>query len=178
MTVKNIMISNIKPEYTAMYIANVLNTREIAQVTSITLIPEIKNGEIFNIAYIDIDTYCDTEAAYEFIENIKSGFFVLYHDFEDKPWVFQKNTHNLGGLFVGTYTTNFYYHENENLQEIEEQIHDFDTELRIEYAISNSHNVTLRPHQFLEKKNQETQKFPREMIWRSEMCRSVSDLSV
>ncbi len=55
MTVKNIMISNINPEYTAMYIANVLKIREIAHVNSITLIPEIKNDEIFNIAYIDIE---------------------------------------------------------------------------------------------------------------------------
>jgi len=172
MTLKNIMISNIKPDYNAMYIANILKTREIAQVTSITLIPEIKNGEIVNIGYIDIDTYCDTEAAYEFIENMKSGFFILYHDMEDNPWVVQKNTHNSGGLYVGTYTTNFYYHENEK------QIIDHDTDLRIEYAVNNSHNVTLRPHQYLEKKFQESQTFPSEMLWRSEMYRSVSDLSV
>lgn len=166
------MISNIKPEYTPMYIANILKAREIAQVTSITLIPEIKNGEIFNIAYIDIDTYCDTEAAYDFIDNIKSGLFVLYHDIQDKPWVFQKNTHNSGGLYVGTYTTNFYYHENEN------QIYDIDTELRIQYAVNNSHNVTLRPHQYFDKQFQESQNFMKETLWRSEMSRSISDLSV
>ncbi len=39
MAIKSIMIHNIKFEYTAEYIASVLLSREIAYVSSITLIP-------------------------------------------------------------------------------------------------------------------------------------------
>jgi hypothetical protein len=213
MTVKNIMICNIKPKYSSMYISDVLEKKEIAKVSSITLIPEIKNGEIFNIGYVDIDTYCDTEAAYEFIKNIKSGYAVFCHDdnAEDNIWIFQKNTHNSGGLCVGTYTTKFYHHENERLHElqfpiddidnyltdevishidllneelntpisqadrrqIQEEIDHFENEIRIQRAVNNSYNVTLRPHQYLDKNFQQIYT---QFNLRCE--RSLSDLSV
>jgi RNA recognition motif-containing protein len=232
MAIKNIMIRNINLQYTAEYIAYVLLSREIAQVSSITLIPEIENEMIFNIAYIDIESYCDTEAAYEFIENIKYGFFILHNDLEEYPWIAQQNNHNEGGLSVGTYTMNFNYHENQDLSEsprsieypnfeefkneiyIEYSINnsdnvtlrpyqyhykdfqesqdlselhkpieypsfeEFKNEFNMQYAINNSNNITLRPYQYDYKQLQESQVFPREMIWRSELIRSVSDLSV
>jgi hypothetical protein len=198
MAIKNIMICNIKPEYSADYIANVLLSREIAYVTSVTLIPEIKNNDaIFNIAYIDIKSYCETECAYDFIENLKYGFFILHNNSEETPWIIKKNTHNSGGLCVGTYTTNFVYEnwiqeereieyptfeefKNElSIQQVEyPTFEDFKNEMRLEYAINNSKNITLRSYQHSYKKFQESQMFPREIIWRSEITRSVSDLSV
>ena len=108
MNFKNIMIHQVKTHYTAEHIAFTLLTKEICHISSITLIPQIDNGEIYNIAYIDIDMYCDTEAAYEFIHSIKDGLFILHHDNDvDNPWTFQLNTHNFGGLSVGTFTTQF-----------------------------------------------------------------------
>lgn len=110
------MINQVKTHYTAEHIAFTLLTKEISHVSSITLIPQIDNdnGEIYNIAYIDIDMYCDTEAAYEFIHSIKDGdTYILHHDNDtDNPWVFQLNTHNFGGLSVGTFTTKFQLHNN------------------------------------------------------------------
>lgn len=109
MAFKSLMITKINTLYTAEHIAYILLTREIAYVSSITLIPQIYNGEIFNIAYIDILSYCDTEAAYQFIDHIKSGFSIFYHDNNDNNniWVFQVNTHNSGELSVGDFTTYF-----------------------------------------------------------------------
>jgi hypothetical protein len=168
------MISDIKPQYTAEYIAKVLETREIAKVSSITLIPEIKNNEVCNIAYVDIDSYCDTESAYEFILNIKSGFLILCNEPEENPWIIQENTHNSGGLCVGTYTTKFYNKVQQEEQDLPADeislnidyysFYNDEHESRIQHALNNSYNVTLRPHQ---------QNF---QLFRYE--RSLSDLTV
>jgi len=222
------MICDVKPQYTSEYIANILLRKKIAKVSSITLMPQITNGEISNIAYIDIYSYCDTEAAYKFISKLKSEFFKFCHDDTDKDynlWIVQKNHHNSGGLSVGTYTTNFAqvyqednvsidtnydidwqefinerpiqglgfdcYSVNEAIQylellneklytvsceydriKIQEEIDHFDNELRIQYTLENSYNVTLRQNQY------DNNSFPREMIWRDEIVSSVSDLSV
>jgi hypothetical protein len=108
MNFKNIMIHQVKTHYTAQHIAFTLLTKEICHLSSITLIPQIADGEIFNIAYIDVGTYCDTEAAYDFIHSIKHGVFILPHDNDnDNPWTFQLNIHNSGGLCVGDFTTQF-----------------------------------------------------------------------
>jgi hypothetical protein len=212
MPIKSIMISEVKTHYTAEHIAFILLTKEICHVSSITLIPQIYNEEIYNIAYIDIHSYCDTEVAYEFIEHIKSGVFMLNHDNDpDNVWVFQNNIHNSGQLSVGSYTTNFYYDDNENMQELhtpiqgikidnhlvnetsnyiilspeknnvqknQEKFNTFENELRIQYTLNISNNVTLRGYQYERKSFQTNQTFPREIMWRNEMVRSVSDLSV
>jgi len=233
MSIKSIMISNIEPQFTADYIANVLLRKKIAKVNSITLIPQIINGIITNIAYIDIYSYCDTEAAYKFITNLKSNYFKFCHNDTDKDynlWIIQKNNHNSGGLCVGNYTTNFtqvneednvstetnydkewqdfinerpiqglgfdYYTIDEANQyikllnqklytvssdyervKIQEEINHFDNELRIQYTIENSYNITIRPCQY-SNNSRKIQSYPREMIWRNEIVRSVSDLSV
>jgi hypothetical protein len=112
------MISQVKTHYTAQHIAFTLLNKEIFYVSSITLIPQIYNGEIYNIAYIDIHSYCDTEAAYEFIQNIKYGLFLLEHDNDlDNVWVFQNNIHNSGQLSVGSFTTHFNHTFNYSIQE-------------------------------------------------------------
>lgn len=112
------MIHNVNTQYTAKYIANVMLTREIAKINSITLIPQMTNTDISQIAYIDIDSYCDTEEAYNFINNLKSGSLIFYHNSnqtDDDVWVFQNNTHNSGSLCVGTYTTYFTYDEEDEI---------------------------------------------------------------
>lgn len=79
----NIMISDIKSQFTSEYIANVLWKREIAKVSSITLIPQIKNGEISYIAYIDIDSFCETAAAYDFVYHMCDDSFTFCHNESD-----------------------------------------------------------------------------------------------
>jgi hypothetical protein len=104
---KNIMIQNIDLAYTAEYIANVFWRKDIAKVSSITLIPQILNDTISNIAYINIDTYFETEHAYDFILEVKIGYSELEHDCDQTCWILEKNTHNAGEICVGSYTTKF-----------------------------------------------------------------------
>jgi hypothetical protein len=228
------MICDVNTQYTAEYIANVLLTKKIAKVSSITLIPHITNGEISNIAYIDIYSYCDTEAAYQFITKLKSDYFKFYHNDMDKDynyWIIQKNHHNSGALCVGTYTTNFtlvneldnismdtnydhewqefinerpiqglgfdYYsvseanhhvellkqklnsHESEcDKRKIQEEIDHFNNELRIQYTVDNSYNVTLRSHQYDNNNFSEINTYPTYMMWRNEIISSFSDLYI
>jgi len=110
MTFNSLMIHKVKTIYTADHIAFTLLTKEICHVASITLIPQIDddNGEIFNIAYIDVGTYCDTENAYQFIHSIKDGIYILHHDNDiHNLWAIQLNIHNSGGLSVGDFTTKY-----------------------------------------------------------------------
>lgn len=104
------MITNVLPQHNAEYIALVFWKQEIAKVSSITLIPQLVNSEISYIAYINIESYCDTESAYDFVWHMNSDLFLFCHDESDPEnsiWYLQKNTHNSGNLSVGPYTTNF-----------------------------------------------------------------------
>lgn len=243
MSFKNIMINCVKPEYTAKYIANTMLSKEIAKINSITLIPQISNSDIYQIAYIDIESYCDTEEAYAFIKNLKNGSVMFYHNDmnSDDVWIIENNTHNSGGLCVGPYTTNFCYDEDDNKSEINteynesvesnydeefelsmrqrpiqgigidrytideaichldflherlnmanshfdrqqilEEIFHLDNELRIQYTIQNSSNVTLRSDKVSRIEFQENQNLSREMssMLRTNLFRSLSDLPV
>ena len=100
----SIMIQDIDMQYTAEYIASAFWKKDIAKISLITLIPQMNNQVISNIAYITIDTYCETETAYSFIEQLNHHG---RYRFEDEPWIVQENTHNAGSLFAGPYTTMF-----------------------------------------------------------------------
>ncbi len=135
MSIKSLMIANVETQFTAEYIANVFWNQKIAQVSSITLIPYLKDTEIVQMAYITIQSWCDSEVAYNFIQRVKvsEGEARLIHQSDDW-WSVQINTHNDGILFVGDYTTNFtdsYF--------IKEEI--------IKKTVAKSQNVTLRTHQ-------------------------------
>ena len=125
----NLMIQAIHTEYTAEYIAKILWKQEIAKVNSITLIPQIKNNEFVNIAYITIASYLDTEAAYEFISKLKKNNFV---ELNYTLWTIQPNTHNDGNLCVGPYTNVF----SNNFFKYDTYIYDYgnsnDTKLTLE----------------------------------------------
>lgn len=102
------MIPFVESQYTQEYIANVFWRQDIAKVSNITLIPYIKNSEIYNIAYINIDEWCSTEAAYNFINRVKNPEREarIVHC-ADNWWVIEINTHNNGDLIVGDYTVSF-----------------------------------------------------------------------
>jgi len=108
MNIKNLMINCVESQYTAEYIANVFWRLNLAKVSSITLIPLLKKGEVFNIAYIYIDNWFDSEVAYNFIYNLKYSIREprLVH-YVDEWWPVQFNTHNEGNINVGIYTTKF-----------------------------------------------------------------------
>lgn len=108
MTSKNLMIQCIESTYTAEYIANVLWNQHIARVSNITLIPYLKNTEIYNLAYISVDEWCESETAYNFVQRIYSSNKEarLVHQ-DDDWWPVELNTHNNGNIVVGDYTTSF-----------------------------------------------------------------------
>lgn len=108
MSVKSVMINCVESQYTQEYIANVFWRQHIAKVSSITLIPYLKNGEIYSIAYIAIDQWCDSEAAYNFIQRLKdpSREARIVH-YDDEWWPVEINTHNNGDIYVGAYTLAF-----------------------------------------------------------------------
>ena len=107
-SIKNLIINCVELQYSHHYIADVFWYKNIAQVSSVTLIPYLKNGKVFNIAYITIDEWSDREVAYNFIQRLKNpnneARFV-YND--DNWWPIKINTHNNGDIVVGNYTFEF-----------------------------------------------------------------------
>jgi hypothetical protein len=108
MTTNNLMINCVESQYTQEYIANVFWRQHIAKVSSITLMPYLKNGEICNIAYINIGQWGESEAAYNFIQRLNNPSKetrIVHHD--DEWWPVVINTHNIGDIYVGDYTLVF-----------------------------------------------------------------------
>jgi len=107
-SIKNLIINCVELQYSHHYIADVFWHKNIAQVSSVTLIPYLKNGKVFNIAYIKIDEWSDREVAYNFIQrlkNHKNEVRFVYND--DNWWPIKINTHNNGDIVVGNYTIQF-----------------------------------------------------------------------
>jgi len=102
------MIPCVERQFNQQHIANVFWGQQIAKVSSITLIPYIKNSEIFSIAYVLIDEWCDSEAAYNFIKRLNNPDREarIVHD-DDEWWSVELNHHNNGDIAAGPYTVKF-----------------------------------------------------------------------
>jgi hypothetical protein len=125
MSINSLMIQFVEFEYTAEYIANVFWRQHIAQVSNITLIPYLQNSDVFYMAYITIDHWVDSEAAYNFVQRLKNpGTEARLVHSGDDWWAVQKNSHNNGEL-VGNYTTifdrNYYQNSNEVDVDVDEE---------------------------------------------------------
>lgn len=110
MSVKRIMIKELEPQYNAEYIANYFWNKEIAKVSSITIIPYILDGKILGIAYIEFDSFCETESAENFIYRMTGvdAYFIGHSEpEEDNIWVLEPCDHYECVLSVGEFTTNF-----------------------------------------------------------------------
>ncbi len=139
-----LFIDCVEAQYTAEYIANVFWNQNIAQVRKITIIPHLIGDVKFQSVYIEIETWCDSEVAYNFIQRVKNPVKEarLVHRGEDW-WNIEENTQSFSfaSMVLGTYTTTSFtnkYFVNEELEkELENQI-------VMELAFKN---VTLRPQQ-------------------------------
>ena len=142
MTIKHIMIKDLHPLYNAEYIANYFWKKEIAKVSSITILPYIIGGNILGIAYITFDSFCDSEAAKDFIYHMTgvSGYLIQHSDAEENNyWVLEPNTHNKGCLNVGDFTTNFM----PEFFETQEDVNDYicgEDDLQCKYPIKDLKN--------------------------------------
>ena len=105
-SVNNLIINCVELQYSHHYIADVFWHKDIAHVSKVTLIPYLKNGKVFNLAYITIGQWSDQ--AYNFIQRLKNpnneARFV-YND--DNWWSIKINTHNNGDIVVANYTIQF-----------------------------------------------------------------------
>jgi hypothetical protein len=104
------MISTAECVPSAGYIASVFWKQNIAKVSSITIIPYLKNNKVAQMVYIDIANWCDNEAAYNFIRRLKmpeGEARIQYNTFNEKWWAVQINTHYIGQLLLGVYTEVF-----------------------------------------------------------------------
>ena len=94
MSIKSVMVFGIDSKYTAEYIANVLWRHNIAQVSSVTLLPYVLGSRTFQTAYIGIATWADSEIAYNLIQRLKDKSKnprIVHKD--DLWWRVQINNH-------------------------------------------------------------------------------------
>jgi hypothetical protein len=148
--IKSLIIHNIEAEYTSEYIANILWKHYIAQVKHITLIPQLTGNTILQTAYVEIEMWCDSEIAYNFIHRLNSGSKEarLVHRIDDW-WKVEINTNKTIQLYLYAQTHHFpnsYFHKETNMENNMEKI--------IENTIRNSKYVTLRPHQKIYKQQE------------------------
>ena len=137
MSINSLMICNVESQHTAEYMANVFWNQNIARVSSITLIPYLKETKNLQMAYIEVEHWCDTEVAYNFLQRLKvpEGEARLVH-LVDEWWPVRINGHSTVHQLVDIYTTVF--------------SHSYFTKTKIyeeEMNLPNSENITLRAHQ-------------------------------
>ena len=103
------MISNADGVNNSEYIANAFWSQNIAQVSSIVLLPYLKNNKLCQMAYIEIASWCDSEVAYNFIRRLKvlEGEARLNHNLNEDWWAVQINTHYDGQPFIDASTVTF-----------------------------------------------------------------------
>ena len=126
MSIQSLMILNAEGVFSAEYIANQFLIQNIAQVSNIIFIPCIKNNTIYQMIYIEILNWCDSEIAYNFISRLKlpEGEARINYNINDDWWVVQSNTHYNGQIDINKYGITFsqqsFINQNEPLKENEE----------------------------------------------------------
>ena len=109
MSINSLMISNAEGVKNSEYIANAFWSQNIAQVSSIVLLPYLKNNKLCQMAYIEIASWCDSEVAYNFIRRLKvlEGEARINHNLNEDWWAVQINTHYNGQPFTDASTVTF-----------------------------------------------------------------------
>jgi len=109
MSIQTVIINDVELQITSEYIANVLWEQNIAKVSTITLIPILKNSFVVQIAYIEVAEWCDTEAAYNFVQRLKNPDREtrLVHNGNEEWWLVKLSNSSLSTLIAETYSTSF-----------------------------------------------------------------------
>jgi hypothetical protein len=121
----------VEYEYTHEYIANAFWKQRIAKVSSVTLIPYIKGEWVYYIAYINIECWCDSENAYNFIKKLNDPHKetrLVHH--EDNWWSVEQTVNTFAirdatVSFEPSYYERFIQEDQEN-QDREDQDEDQD----------------------------------------------------
>jgi hypothetical protein len=95
-SIRSIYIPHVEEGITAEYIMDVIYSNGIATVSRITLLPNISSnkysGNTYMEAYIDIDSWHETETAYKFIQQLrKSPEETRFVHSGDKWWLVEVN---------------------------------------------------------------------------------------
>uniref|UniRef100_A0A6C0KSG3 Uncharacterized protein n=1 Tax=viral metagenome TaxID=1070528 RepID=A0A6C0KSG3_9ZZZZ len=82
------------------------------------MIPYLKDDTVFNIAYIHIDSWCDSENTFKLIKNLKDPLKEnrIIHDL-NLFWNVEINKHNSGDIDIYNFTRKFdtnFFSNNEN----------------------------------------------------------------
>ena len=108
MSIKSITIPAVEVKYTAEYIAHILWSHNIAQSKLITMVPYLRDDMVYNIVYIGIEFWCDSEVAFNFIKKLKDPLkeVRLVHNSDDW-WNVEINKHNSGTNYLYPYSKKF-----------------------------------------------------------------------
>ena len=145
------MISNAEGVNNSEYIANAFWSQNIAQVSSIVLLPYLKNNKLCQMAYIEIASWCDSEVAYNFIRRLKvlEGEARLNHNLNEDWWAVQINTHYDGQPFIDASTVTFSQRSFvKAVEEIEDGETLTDSEFEFDEASSNEASSTYSNEEY------------------------------
>ena len=107
-SINSLMISCVELQYDHQYIADIFWKQHIAKVSKVTLVPYLKNNEIYNIAYIRIGEWCNNIISGNFVSRLNEPLKEVRLIYEsDYWWLIEINTHNNGDINVGDYTVKF-----------------------------------------------------------------------
>lgn len=95
--IKSIFIPHFEKHYNANYLHDVFNNNKIAKINKIAIEKYNKNdpyNRYYKKAFIEIDTWYDTEIAYNFVKKLRNPYFEtkLSHK-HDKWWIVLVNQH-------------------------------------------------------------------------------------
>ena len=132
MSVNSLMIPCIDSQYTHEYIANVFWNQRIAKVSSVTLLPFINSKE-YNVAYISVDEWCDSEVSYNFIKRLNNTNVETRVIYNDDNWWTVYRCSEMRHCFTGkSITFNSSYFEKDAVEEEKEPCELYDWLLFIE----------------------------------------------
>lgn len=147
MSLNSLMIPCVESRFTAEYIANAFWNQHIAQVKTITLIPYLKNTVTFQLAYVVIENWCDSEVAYNFIKRLQKteGEVRMIHK-TDEWWPIQLSSYNYNTEknTISFPSSFFFPRDSTYWNEVDAEILITGSE---NLFSDNIQNVTLRPHQ-------------------------------
>ena len=138
MSINSVLIVGISAQYTAEYIARVFYEQCFAKVSTVTLIPCIQQGEqIGQQAYVNIAEWCDSEIAYEFIQNLKKvkGDGVFFEHTADYWWRVVINTskiHELEEFYQNTTGFEKSYYTDDEVEDEDDLVVEVEDDLVVE----------------------------------------------
>ena len=133
-SIKSIYIPQIECHISSEYIANVFSSNGIANVSRVYIEQyKHRNRSLqfnYNKAYIDIESWHDTEVSYNFINSLLNPLreTKISHNHHDNCWLVKINNAGNKSKSLNDYTENYYHILNDYIIDIYENIDTLDFE--------------------------------------------------